>query len=423
MEVRAQFPQKLLPGLFEPHRYKVIKGGRGSAKSWSVARSLLIRGTQKPLRILCARETQKSIRESVHRLLIDQMVRLKLAGEYIAQQVAITGRNKTQFVFAGLSDLTAESIKSFEGFDIVWVEEGQVVRDRSWTILIPTIRKEGSEIIVTFNPELDTDPTWKRFIETPPPDTWSVDLNWRDNPWFTKVLDDERKHALATLSSADYNNIWEGKTRPAVSGAIYAEEYARMVDEGRVGDYPHDPRMMVYPVFDLGTNNNMSCGLWQRAGSRMTCIEALHAEGRSLADWSRELRSRPYNWGTMFLPHDAKHGNRQTNQSDEQTMQGLGWQVQVLERTSNVNDDIRQTRLMFPTFFINKPKCPRLIESLKRYRRNVPNTTQEPTMPVHDEWSHDADMVRYANQAGPYMTNQGMMQLPPLKYPQQFRQA
>lgn len=418
LRVQTEFPEKVLPEIFKPHRYKVLDGGRGSAKSWTVARALLILGASKPLRILCARETQKSIRDSVHRLLVDQIARVPgLAGHYTPQQITITGQLGTQFIFAGLADLTAEAIKSYEGVDIVWVEEAQVLRDRSWTILIPTIRKTGSEIWMTMNPELDTDPTWVRFIKDPPPDTWRCTLNWRDNPWFNEVLEQERAHAERTLPRADYLNIWEGKTRPAVSGAIYAEEYGKMVEEGRIGDFPHDPRLLVYPVFDLGTNNNMAIGLWQRAASKMTCIEALHGDGYSLADWSRQLRNRPYNWGTMFLPHDSQHGNRQTGQTDEQTMQSLGWTVQVLERTSNVNDDIRQTRLMFPTMYINKPKCERLTESLKRYRRNVPRTTLEPTMPVHDEWSHMADMVRYANQAGPYMTNMQGLKLPELKLP------
>jgi phage terminase large subunit len=424
---------------FEPHRYKSIRGGRGSAKSWSVARALLLIGAERPLRIICARETQKSIRDSVHKLLVDQIARLRLAAHYKIQQVQITGNKehrvqneegeretlRTEFVFWGLSDLTAASIKSFERANVVWLEEGQAVSESSWTILTPTIRSAGSEIWVTWNPGLDTDPTWKRLITQPFPDTLDIEMNWRDNPWFNDILEQERQHALRTMPKADYDNIWEGKPLPAVSGAIYADEIATMFTEGRVGDFPHDPRQMVYPVFDLGTNNNMAIGLWQRAGSRMTCLEALATSqppegltGISVADWGRFLKNcRPqYTWGTMFLPHDAQHGNRQSGQTDEQVMQDLGWTVHVIERTSHVNDDIRQARLMFPTLYINKPKCERLIESLKRYRRNVPSTTQEPTMPVHDEWSHMADMLRYANQAGPYMTNMAGLKLPPLKF-------
>src|SRR6185437_1536285 len=140
--LNAQFPEKLQP-LFEPAPYKILRGGRGGGKSWGVARALLIEGLRRPLRILCTRETQKSIRDSVHKLLVDQIARLGLAAHYGIQQVQITGANGTEFVFAGLSDQTAASIKSFEGADIVWEEEAQVVTNISWTILIPTIRKEG----------------------------------------------------------------------------------------------------------------------------------------------------------------------------------------------------------------------------------------------------------------------------------------
>jgi phage terminase large subunit len=123
----------------------VPRGGRGSAKSWSIARALLILAAQKPLRVLCTREVQKSIQQSVHQLLKDQIENL---GARRVRNLAneIRGKNKRLFLFSGLSDMTAESLKSFEGVDIVWVEEAQSVSKNSWNILIPTIRKDGSEI-------------------------------------------------------------------------------------------------------------------------------------------------------------------------------------------------------------------------------------------------------------------------------------
>lgn len=437
MEAQNDYFPPCFEGMFAAAPYKVFRGGRGGARSWSVARALLLIGLDKPIRVLCARETQKSIRESVHKLLVDQIARMGLTSDYHVQHRAITGYrewpgvkgkpSRTEFIFTGISDQTAAGIKSYEDVDYCWVEEAQTMTANSRQILLPTLFRSnpGCEVWVTFNPELDTDPTWEFFVKDPPDGTLQFVSNWRDNPWFPEELNKLRLHDERTLPRHEYEWIWEGKCKPAVSGAIYAEELSRMQDEGRIGDYPHDPRSMVYPVFDLGFNNSMSVGLWQRAGTRMTCIEALHAEGLSLADWSRELKSRPYNWGTMFLPHDGNSGNRQTAQTDAQLFQALGWTVHVLERTNNENDAIRQTRLMFPTLFINKPKCERLVESLKRYRRTIPPKTQEATKPAKDKWSHDADMVRYANEAGPYMTNHSMLQLPSLdsKYPKQFRQV
>ena len=419
MRVPAEFPDPLLPGIFEPHRYKVLDGGRGSAKSWSVARALLILGTQKPLRILCARETQKSIRDSVHQLLMDQMIRLKIAGEYLAQQVNITGRNGTMFAFAGLSDLTAESIKSFEGFDIVWIEEARVVTDRSWKILIPTIRKEGSEIWITFNPEMDTDPVWKRFVEQPPPDTWRCTLNWRDNPWFSSVLEQERLHAQATLSKVEYENIWEGKLRPTVEGAIYAEEIADMLAQRRVCELPYDPYHRVYPVVDIGWNDTMSIGFWQRHLSQLRCIDYLEDDHKTWDWYSKQLRERPYNYGTLFLPHDGAKGNPQTGKTDQQILEGLGWTIRVLDR-HDPEQGIRDTRMAMKTMAMDNVKCAELLEHLKRYRRTIPKTTQEPSTPMHDQHSHGADMVRYAAQAAPQMDDdEGLGGLPPLDYGKQ----
>ena len=160
----AQFPSKL-EFLFDQHRYKVAYGGRGSSKSWSFARALIIQAANRPLRILCAREIQKSIKQSVHQLLSDQIQALGLGSFFEVLEAEIRGMNGSSFSFAGLATNTVESIKSFEGVDIVWVEEAQTVSKRSWDILIPTIRKENSEIWISFNPDVDTDDTYQRFVD------------------------------------------------------------------------------------------------------------------------------------------------------------------------------------------------------------------------------------------------------------------
>ena len=163
MELNVEFPEKL-EFLFQPSRYKVLYGGRGSGKSWGVARALLVIGLQKSTRVLCAREFQNSISDSVHALLADQIKSLGLEDFYTVQNTSIFGKNGTEFLFAGLKH-NITKIKSFEGVDVCWVEEAQTTSKSSWDVLIPTIRKENSEIWVTFNPELDTDETYKRFVD------------------------------------------------------------------------------------------------------------------------------------------------------------------------------------------------------------------------------------------------------------------
>ena len=166
-EVTVRFPPKL-EFLFDPYRYKVAHGGRGSGKSWSFARALLVLGMQSRVRVLCTREIQKSIKDSVKRLLDDQIEGMGFGHFYDSFETEIRGLNGTEFLFAGLASHTVESIKSYESIDICFIEEAQTVSKKSLDILIPTIRKPGSEIWICFNPVLDTDEVWKRYVENPP---------------------------------------------------------------------------------------------------------------------------------------------------------------------------------------------------------------------------------------------------------------
>ena len=162
----AEFP-KAYKALFSAFRYKVFYGGRGAGRSWAFAMALLILGANKKLRILCARELQKSIRDSVHKLLVDQIEALNLGSFYEITQNTIRGKNGTEFIFEGLRH-NSQQIKSYEAIDICWVEEAVTVSKSSWDFLIPTIRKEGSEIWLSFNPELEEDETYKRFVTNQP---------------------------------------------------------------------------------------------------------------------------------------------------------------------------------------------------------------------------------------------------------------
>lgn len=403
-ETEARFPPKL-EFLFSPHRYKVAYGGRGGAKSWGYARALLILAAQKPLRILCTREVQKSIKDSVHQLLSDQIVALGLSACYDILQTEIRGKNGSLFLFAGLSDLTVESIKSFEGIDIVWVEEARAVTKRSWSILIPTIRKDGSEIWVAFNPELDTDETYQRFVINPPPDAVVVKIGYQDNPWFPTVLEKERLYAQ--LNDPDeYANIWEGSCKAAVTGAIYAREMAMIQEDGRVCNIPYDPELKVHVVADLGWNDAMSIGLFQRNLSELRMIDYIEDSHRTLDSYSSELREKRLNWGDLWLPHDAKHETlAASGKSAEDVMRRLGWNVSSVPQIG-VEPGIKVARMALGRTYFERGKTVRLRECLKRYRRGVPATTGEPASPIHDEFSHGADMYRYASIIVEKMTNE-----------------
>lgn len=386
----AQFPDKL-DFLFQPHRYKVAYGGRGSGKSWGFARALLLQASNKPLRILCAREIQRSIRQSVHQLLTDQIQSLGLGPFYEVLESEIRGINGSLFSFTGLANNTVESIKSFEGVQIVWCEEAQTISKKSWDILIPTIRKPDSEIWVSFNPNIDTDNTYQRFVVGPPDNAKVVKVNWQDNPWFPDVLEDERQHSLKT--NPDYANIWEGDCKAAVDGAIYSNEIREAQEGNRITTVPYDPMMKVHVVMDLGWNDSMSVILCQKGISDLRIIGYIEDDHRTLDSYSAQLKNLSYNWGTMFLPHDGQSKDFKHGISAEDIMKKLGWDIRIVPK-ADIESGIKLARMNFHRIYFDK-SAQRLVECLKNYRRSINSATNEPGAPLHDEYSHGADAFRY----------------------------
>lgn len=403
LDIDIKIPEKLAP-LYQPRRYKVMRGGRGGGKSHTVAQVLLDMAARRPLRILCAREIQKSMRDSVHRLLRDYIVKMGLTAYYDVLDTEIRGINGSLFLFSGLQAHTVDSIKSFEGIDIVWIEEGQSIAKKSLDIMIPTIRKDGSEIWITMNPDMETDEVYQRFVATPSDDTWCVEINWRDNPWFPSVLDDERQKAKRTMLPDDYAHIWEGRARRVAEGAIYRHEVEQLYLEQRARDVPYDPTLPVHTVWDLGWNDAMSIALVQRGPQDVRIIDYIEDSHRTLDWYVAQLEKRPYRWGTDYLPHDGKTRNYQTGKSTEQLLRELGRRnVVSQQRAQDVEEGIKALRMLFPRIYIDKTKAARLLECLKRYQRRIHSVTNEPMEPLHDEYSHGADCARYIAGWVPHM--------------------
>jgi len=214
-----EIPEKLLFLLTKKARYKVAYGGRGSGKSWSVARSLILLALKEKSRILCTRQLQTSIKDSVHKLLCDSIDALGFGKYFEITRDSIRCYNGSEFIFKGLQNQTNE-IKSIEGINFCWVEEAQSVSNDSWEILIPTIRKEGSEIWVTFNPDREEDATYQRFIKCPPPDSIVELVNYNNNPWFPDVLRREMDYDKE-VDYGKYEHIWLGKTVIDTDAQIY----------------------------------------------------------------------------------------------------------------------------------------------------------------------------------------------------------
>lgn len=236
--------------LFRPHRYKVFYGGRGSGKSWSVARALLLLGYEKPMRILCAREIQRSISDSVHKLLCEQIDAIGLSGAYTITRDAIRCTSGTEFIFKGLRS-NPQEIKSTEGIDICWVEEAAAVSADSWDILIPTVRKPNSEIWLTFNPLDESDPTYQRFVLNAPDDAYICKVNYDGNPAFPDVLKKEMEW-LKTRDYESYLHIWEGEVRKHSNAVIFAGRF-------RVEDFETPADARFYQGADWGFAKDPSC--------------------------------------------------------------------------------------------------------------------------------------------------------------------
>lgn len=224
IETVVNIPKKFEP-LFKPARYKIYYGGRGGAKSWNFARALLIIGEERKLKILCTREIQNTIADSVHAILSEQIPLLDMSKFYTITDNMIRGRNGTEIIFRGLKH-DPDGLKSLEGIDICWVEEAQKVSDESWDKLIPTIRKEGSEIWISFNPDYQTDPTWQRFMINPPPGSIIMNVNYSDNPFLPMTLRMEMEHCKAT-NPVKYNHIWMGGFGTRIEGKLVYPEFGR----------------------------------------------------------------------------------------------------------------------------------------------------------------------------------------------------
>lgn len=389
----VEFPEKL-QFLFESHRYKVLHGGRGGSKSWGAARALIIQAATKPMRVLCAREFQNSINESVHQLLSNQIEELGLRSAFEIQDKRIIGLNGSEFIFSGLRH-KIDSLKSTEGIDVCWVEEAQTVSNASWSKLIPTIRKDGSEIWVTFNPELDTDPTYQRFVVNPPTDAKVVRLNWSDNPWFPEVLRRE-KDELAARDPDAYLNVWEGATRQTLDGAVYAKEMREAAAEGRIGRVQYDRTKPVHTAWDLGWADCTSIWFAQAVGGEFRVIDFLEVSQRAIPDIVKTLQSKGYVYGNDYLPHDADSSTLQGNgRTIAQMMRSLGRTV-IVQPRRDVTEGINAARTLFSQFWFDEQKCADGLNHLRHYRYDVdPDTKQFSRKPLHDQHSHAADSFRY----------------------------
>jgi phage terminase large subunit len=218
--------EKVIPKLEcfrKPARYKLALGGRGSGKSRGIGSLLCQLAQNKPLKILCTREVQLSLEESVYAVIVETLAALKYEGWTVTKE-AITHANGSRFIFRGLKDLrAANAVKSMEGIDICWIEEAQSVSEESLKVLVPTIRSEGSEIWASWNPETDNDPIMAYTYKS---DAIVAHVNWNDNPWFPDVLKKEMEDDFLKRHD-EAEHIWNGQPRKQGDNCVFSRTAIR----------------------------------------------------------------------------------------------------------------------------------------------------------------------------------------------------
>ena len=399
--MKAPIPEKLEFLINRGARFKSPWGGRAGLKSWSCARAALIIGRNHPIRVGCAREIQSSIRDSVHQLLRDQIALLGMDGWWNVTDNSITGPNGTSFAFVGLRH-NVQSIKSMEGVDVFWIEEAQSVSQESWDTVEPTIfRKRGAEIWASWNPMLETDPTYKKFIVNPPPDAIVVKTSWRDNPWLPDDLRVQMEHLKATDPAA-YAHVWEGECRSSVEGAVYGEELREAEKQGRITSVAVDRTRAVDTFWDLGYGDSTAIWLAQALESgQIRVVDYLENRGKTLEWYVIQLQQKGYVYGTDYLPHDGvdallhtRLGGGDRSRSPEQLLRAAGRNVRIVPKM-HVASGINAMRTILPNCWFDRERCADGLMALRHYQWGPASVAGiERREPLHDWSSHAADAAR-----------------------------
>lgn len=381
-------------GLFVPARHKAYFGGRGSAKSHSFASALVIRAAESTKRILGLREIQKSIKDSAKLLIEDKIKDLGLQDRFECLDTEIRGtRNDSRITFAGLRT-NPEALKSSEGVDIAAVFEANQASSRSIDMLVPTIRKDNSELWWEWNPEFEHDPVDKMFRRTPPPDSIVKRVTWRDNPWFPSVLRVELEHMKAT-DPIKYEHVWEGEYVKAIEGAYFAKELRAARDEGRFGRLARDPNMQIRSFWDLGRRDATAIWVAQFVGREIRVLDYIEGERQAPGYYFEILREKRYSRSLCVFPHDgaAVHPENPTGTSYSEQAQQAGFDTQVVRNQGQAAAMLRvnAARRVFPFMWFDEDATRAGINTLGAYHERRDDKRNVGLGPEHDWASHCGD--------------------------------
>lgn len=400
---RVELPPKLIPVFLGEADVRGAYGGRGSAKTRSFAKMSAVRAYmwskagRKGI-ILCGRQFMNSLDDS-------SLEEVKAAIESepwllehfeIGEKYVRTKDGNISYKFSGL-DRSIDSIKSKARILLCWVDEGEPVTEEAWTKLIPTLREEDSELWVTWNPESKRSATHKRFREARNDRMKIVEMNWRDNPWFPKIL--ERKR-VADLSERPekYDHIWEGGFVVAHEGAYYAKGLALAKEQGRIGNVAADPLMTYRAIWDIGGTGAKAdaCSIWiaQFIGREIRWLNYYEAVGQPLSAHVQWLRENGYGSALCILPHDGSTNDRVYDVSYESALQEAGFEVEVVPNQGRgaAKMRIEAARRLFPAMWFNEKTTEAGRDAIGWYHEKRSDDDRSIGLgPNHDWSSHGAD--------------------------------
>ena len=383
-----ELPPKLVPLFAQPRgsmRYRCAKGGRGSGKSFSVALMAAVWGYAEPLRILCTRDLQISIKESMHAEIKNAIESTPwLKDHYDVGESYIRGRNGTEFLFRGLRH-NISAIKSMAQIDLCIVEEAEDVPDASWRDLLPTVRAPKSEVWCVWNPRLDGSPVDQRFVKKPPPGAMVVDMNYGDNPWFPEVLDAQRKHDQSTLDPATYSHIWEGaylqnSNAQVLAGKVTVQEF----EPGAHWDGP-------YHGADWGFAQDPTTAVkcWVHAGRLYVEHEACKV-GLEIDQTADYLKSKV----PGIEAYTVRGDSARPETISYLKRHGLPKVEGVKKWPGSVEDVIAH----LPSFdaIVVHPRCKETIQETRLYSYKVDRMSGDILPDIVDAHNHAIDAIRYA---------------------------
>lgn len=384
MTLNPKIPIAYAPLLTERKRYKVFYGGRGSAKSWSIARSIIIKCYSEKHRVLCCREYQRSIADSVHKLLCDQIEALGLSAYFDITKDAITSKTTgSLIIFRGLHG-NASEIKSIEGITICWVEEAQKVIRESFDYLFPTIRTPGSEIWISFNPDDEKDAVYDRFVVHPNPQTdICIKTFWYDNPDFPEVLRIEMDHDRETNYDR-YKHVWDGECYVISEAVIFNGKY-------KIKDFetPEDAGFCFGGDFGFGPDPS----------TLIRCFEQQEGTERNLyIDWEAwglhvQMESLPALYKSVPESHLYAINGDNSRPETIDYIRRHDFPLMRGEAKLKVEDGL-SFLLGFNNIYVHT-RCPHTAEEMRLYKYKL-DTNGNPTRKPDDKNNHCIDALRYA---------------------------